>query len=151
MVRRQSCPKPALLKEKLVLLCLRLWNLYTIMFSFNIPQRSEVYNHRIFIIHGYTLLFTLCCSLCARGAKYRKRMGLRTQTLLCRRQRRNPPNCQWGHPDNPLFSIFGVIILLNEDDGICIAVQHRLPELTHSGNRIVLAELRLLRKQQLPL
>lgn len=137
--------KPALLKDKILLLCLRLRNHHTTMFPFDLSgiiymhrrgvcqnrilQGGKVFNLWILIVEGYTLFFNFGCKFSGRGAQTPSLYSHPLQILRLIRKIPSPTH-PWGRANDFLFSLFRVIFLLNQDDRICITVQTRLPQRT---------------------
>jgi len=130
---------PALLRDNIVILCLRLWNNHVSacmhwwgIFQNHIPQ-GEDYIHWILIIQGHALHFTLCCTFSGRGSKYQKRLVLRPRdsNSSIKEYRRNPPTHPSGVKHSLLFDICGVVILLNENSRVCVSTK-KTPKLTQN-------------------
>ena len=103
------------------------------VFQNHIPQSSEVYTLGILIVQGYILHFTLCCMFSGRGAKYRKRIVFRVTRYKLLNEGARAVIVQLISEVAQIilcFDVWGLIILPNKDDRVCITVQHRLPQIT---------------------
>ena len=128
--------KPALLKNKLVLLCFGFGydtNVFSLdfldyvyalvgVFQNHIPQCVQDYKFGIFVIQGYTIYLTFGCTFSCRGAENRKRIVFLStrHKFLNKKGRANLLQLVCDVIQiNTSFHFWWFIYILNEDNTVC--------------------------------